>query len=91
MLNHALDRVDILKNMIPLHNHNDSDSNCPASLSKVIDIKISSLIIIQLKYDSIMTQYSNWLADLKTAFNRDPAKFPISCQKIILMSMILNK
>ena len=78
MLNCALDRVNIPENTILPYNCDDSDSNYPASLFRAINIKISSLIIIQLKYDSTVAQYSNWLADLKITFDEDPAKFPTS-------------
>src|SRR5436189_6099051 len=77
--------------MIPPRNYDDSNLDCPASLSGVVNIKIFSSIIIQLKYDSIVAQYSNWLADLKTTFNKNPVKFLMSCQKIILASVILDK
>src|SRR5436189_5174325 len=77
--------------MISHRNCDDSDLNYSASLSVSVGIKISPLVIIQLKYDSTMTQYSNWLADLKTAFDGDPAKFPTSHQKVILASVILDK
>ena len=90
MSDHMLDREDVPEN-IPSHNYDNSDSNCPASLSGAVDIKISLSVITQLKYDSIVAEYSNWLANLKTAFNEDPAKFPTSCQKIILASIILDK
>jgi len=89
--NHALEREDIPENMIPPRNYDDSNLDCPASLSGVVNIKIFSSIIIQLKYDSIVAQYSNWLADLKTTFNKNPVKFLMSCQKIILASVILDK
>ena len=76
--NHASNKEDIPENIIPPCNHNNSDLDYSTSLSKAIDIKISPSIIIQLKYDSTMTQYSNWLIDLKTIFNINPAKFSIS-------------
>ena len=54
-------------------------------------IKISPSDIPTLKYDSTVAQYNNWLTDLKTAFDGDPAKFPTSRQKIILASVTLDE
>ena len=87
---HASDKEDVPEN-IPPCNHDDSDLDYPAPLFRAVDIKISPSVIIQLKYDSTVAQYNNWLADLKTAFDEDPAKFFTSHQKIILASIILNK
>ena len=39
----------------------------------------------------MIIQYNNWLANVKTDFDRNSARFFISCQKIILISIILNK
>ena len=52
MLDCVLNRVDISKNTIPSCNCDDNDSDCPASLFEVVGIKISPLVIIQLKYDN---------------------------------------
>ena len=54
MLNCALDRVNIPENTILPYNCDDSDLDYSTSLSRAIDIKISFLIITQLKYDNIM-------------------------------------
>ena len=48
-----------LENIIAPRNHEDSNSECPAPVSGVINIKIFPSHITQLKYDSTMTQYSN--------------------------------
>ena len=68
---------------------NDSDCSVPQPGSK--SIKISLLDIPKLCYNSTITQYNNWLVDMKTAFDRDPAKFPTNYQKIILVFIILNE
>ena len=47
------------ENIIASHNHKNSDLECSISLPGAVNIKISSLYIIQLKYDSTMIQYSN--------------------------------
>jgi hypothetical protein len=69
----------------------DSDSDCPRPVPGAKGIKISASDIPQLKYDSTVAQYSNWLADLKTAFDGDPAKFPTSRHKVILASVTLDE
>src|SRR5436190_3906231 len=91
MSDRASDRADTPENTIPPRNRDDSDSDCPAPLSGAVGIKISPSVITQLKYDSTVAQYSNWLADLKTAFDGDPAKFPTSRQKVILASVTLDE
>jgi hypothetical protein len=69
----------------------NSNLNCPVPLSGYKKIKISVADISKLVYSSTVAQYKNWLADLKTSFDRDPARFPTSYQKIILALIILNK
>src|SRR5436189_256834 len=54
-------------------------------------IKISPSDIPKLRYNSTVAQYNNWLADLRTAFNRDLAKYPTSHQKIILALITLDE
>src|SRR5436190_18947749 len=68
-----------------------SNSDCPVPLPNFKGIKISPLDIPKLQYNSTVAQYNNWLVDLKTAFDRDSAKFPTSCQKIILALITLDK
>src|SRR5436190_13526665 len=68
-----------------------SNSDCPAPLPNYKGIKISPLDIPKLRYNSTVAQYNNWLADLRTAFNGDLAKYPTSCQKIILALITLDK
>src|SRR5947207_6833880 len=68
-----------------------SDSDCPVPLPNFKGIKISPSDIPKLRYNSTFTQYNNWLIDLKTAFDGDPAKFSTSHQKIILASITLDE
>src|SRR5213082_3509874 len=68
-----------------------ADSDCPAPLPSFKGIKIFPSDILKLRYSSTVTQYHNWLVDLKTAFDEDPVKFPSSRQKIILASITLNE
>src|SRR5438477_1416482 len=68
-----------------------SDSDCPVPLPNSKGIKISPLDIPKLRYNSTVAQYHNWLVNLKTTFNGDLAKFPTSCQKIILASITLDE
>ena len=69
----------------------NSDSDCPPLIQGHKDIKINASNISKLTYNSIVAQYNNWLADVKTDFDEDSARFFISCQKIILISIILDK
>jgi len=69
----------------------NSNFNCSASLSDYKSIKINASDILKLIYNSMIAQYNNWLADVKTDFDEDLARFSISYQKIILISIIFNK
>ena len=69
----------------------DLDSDCPPPLPGAKGIKISPSDIPKLAYNGTVAQYNNWLVDLKTAFDGDPAKFPTSRQKIILASVTLDE
>lgn len=69
----------------------NSDFDCSALLSDHKSIKINSSDILKLTYNSMIAQYNNWLVDVKTDFDRDSARFSISYQKIILISITLDK
>ena len=69
----------------------DVDSDCPALPEGFKGIKISPSDIPKLAYNSTVAQYTNWLVNVKTVFDGDPAKFPTSRQKIILASTILDE
>ena len=56
----------------------NSNSDCSASLSDYKSIKINMSDISKLMYNSMIAQYNNWLADVKTDFDRDSARFSIS-------------
>ena len=68
-----------------------SDLDCPVPLPNSKGIKISLSDIPKLRYNSTVAQYHNWLVNLKTTFDGDPAKFPTSHQKIILASITLDE
>ena len=69
----------------------NSNFNCSVLLSDHKSIKINMPDISKLTYNSTVTQYNNWLANIKTDFDRDFARFFINCQKIILISIIFDK
>ena len=69
----------------------NSNSDCSALLSDYKSIKINMSDILKLMYNSMIAQYNNWLTNVKTDFDRDSARFSINHQKIILISIILNK
>jgi hypothetical protein len=75
-----------------LFNHDsETDSECPKSIPGHKGIKLNPSDITQLRYDSNVAQFNNWLEDLKSAFDGDPAKYPTSRQKIILASMTIDE
>src|SRR6266487_2051378 len=69
----------------------NSNSDCSALLSDYKSIKINASDISKLIYNSTIIQYNNWLANIKTDFDEDLTRFSISCQKIILILIILDK
>ena len=72
-------KSDILQEDSMISVNINSNSDCPALLPGYRDIKINSSDISKLAYNSMIAQYNNWLADVKTDFDRDSAKFFISC------------
>ena len=56
----------------------NSNSDCSTVLSDYREIKINSSDILKLAYNSTVAQYNNWLADLKTEFDEDSARFSTS-------------
>src|SRR5947208_17028051 len=69
----------------------NSDSDYSAFLSDYKSIKINTLNISKLTYNSMIAQYNNLLTNVKTDFDEDFAKFFISHQKIILISITFDK
>ena len=69
----------------------NSDFNCSASLLNYKSIKINVLNISKLMYNNMIIQYNNWFTNVKTDFDEDSARFSINHQKIILISITLNK
>ena len=69
----------------------NSNSDCSPLIQGHKDIKINASDISKLTYNSTITQYNNWLADVKIDFDRNSVRFFISCQKIILILIIFNK
>ena len=82
---------DILQEDFMIFVNVNSDFDCSAFLSDYRGIKINSSDISKLMYNSTIAQYNNWLVNLKTDFDEDSARFSINCQKIILISITLNK
>src|SRR6266487_6921364 len=69
----------------------NSNSDCSASLSDYKSIKINVLNILKLMYNNMIAQYNNWLADIKTDFDKDSVRFSINHQKIILILIIFDE
>ena len=80
-----------VKNLNIFYKDFKNNSDCFISQLDFKDIKISLSDISKLQYNSTIAQYNNWLVDLKTVFDGDPAKYSTSCHKIILVSVTLNK
>ena len=69
----------------------NSDSDCSMFLPDHKSIKINSSDILKLTYNSMVAQFNNWLADLKTDFDENSARFSTSHQKIILILITLDE
>jgi len=82
---------EVLKEISIIFINKNSNSDCFVLSSDYRNIKINSSDILKLAYNSTVIQYNNWLADLRIDFDKDSARFSTSCQKIILISITLNK
>ena len=69
----------------------EADSDCSTVSTGYKDIKINPSDILQLRHDSNVAQFNNWLANLKTGFDENSARFSTSHQKIILILITLDK
>ena len=69
----------------------NSDFDCSTLLSDYKSIKINASDILKLTYNSMIIQYNNWFADVKTDFDENSARFFINHQKIILISIIFDE
>jgi hypothetical protein len=69
----------------------EADSECSRPVPGYKGIKFNASDITQLRYDSNVAQFNNWIEDLKSAFDGDPSKYPTSRQKIILASMTIDE
>ena len=56
----------------------NNNFNCSAFLSNHKNIKINASDILKLTYNSTIAQYNNWLANVKTNFNENFARFFIN-------------
>ena len=57
----------------------NNNSDCFAFLLNYKSIKNNTSDISKLMYNNMITQYNNWLADVKTDFDEDSARFSINC------------
>jgi hypothetical protein len=69
----------------------EADSECPTPPLGHKGIKLNPSDVTQLRYDSNVAQFNNWLADLKSAFDGDVSKYPTSRQKVIFASMTMDE
>ena len=82
---------EVLKEISIIFMNKNSDFDCSVFLSDYRDIKINLSDILKLTYNSMIAQFNNWLANLKTGFDEDSARFSTSCQKIILTLITLDE
>ena len=73
---------------LSLDDDSEIDSDCPQIERK--GVKVSASEITCLKYDSTLTDFNNWLQDLKSAFKLDPSKFPDNEMKVAFASVALD-
>lgn len=69
----------------------EADSECPTLIPGDKGIKFNPSDVTQLRYDSNIAQFNNWLEDLKSAFDGDPAKYPTGRKKVIFASMTIDE
>jgi hypothetical protein len=86
----SLSSSSIAPHTLSFEDDSEPDSDCPEAFPGSKGIKFSPSDITRLQYKSNVAQFNNWLQDLKTAFDGDPAKYPTSRQKVILASMTLD-
>lgn len=76
--------------ILSFNDDSEADSDCPQTVAHRKGLKFNVSDITRLRYNSNVAQFNNWLADLKSAFDGDPAKFPTNRHKIILASMTMD-
>ena len=59
----------------------NSNFDCFAFLSDYKSIKINMSDISKLTYNSMITQYNNWLTNIKTDFDEDSTNFLLIIKK----------
>jgi len=69
----------------------EADSDYPEPPPDHRPIKIAPSDLTKLRYESNITEYNNWLADLRSAFAADPAKYRSGAQRMILASMTFDQ
>ena len=77
--------------ILSFNDDSEADSDCPQTVAHRKGLKFNVSDITRLRYNSNVAQFNNWLADLKSAFDGDPAKFPTNRHKIILVSMTMDE
>ena len=77
--------------ILSFNDDSEADSDCPQTVAHRKGLKFNVSDITRLRYNSNVAQFNNWLADLKSAFDGDPAKFPTNRHKIILASMTMDE
>ena len=77
--------------ILSFNDDSEADSDCPQTVAHRKGLKFNVSDITRLRYNSNVAQFNNWLADLKSAFDGDSAKFPTNRHKIILASMTMDE
>ena len=76
---------------LSLNDDSEIDSDCPKALEGQKGTKVNVSEITQLKHDSNVAQFNNWLQDLKAAFFGDPSRFPTNRHKVNFASLTLDE
>ena len=74
--------------ILSFNDDSEADSDCPQTVAHRKGLKFNVSDITRLRY---VAQFNNWLADLRSAFDGDPAKFSTNRHKIILASMTMDE
>ena len=77
--------------ILSFNDGSEADSDCPQTVAHRKGLKFNVSDITRLCYNSNVAQFNNWLADLRSAFDGDPAKFSTNRHKIILASMTMDE
>lgn len=68
----------------------EPDSDCPEPMEGHRGTKFNPADLTKLRHNGDVAQYNNWIQDLRSAFDGDPARYPTNRHKIILAILTLD-